>query len=98
MINNPNLPPIWNGRETRVSHTILLLLLWILLKHASTRVFRPRGRIQRIRDRQLQLAQAVIPIIGPRGAVNDELLARLGVRESLGSFVGREAHVHGPVV
>lgn len=97
MINNPVLLPIRALREARMPHTVRVLQR-VLVEDAAVVVLAPVLHVHGILADELQLAEAVVAVIGTRGGVDDELLARVRVRELLGPFVGGEAVVDGAAV
>ena len=92
MIHNPILLAIRTRRETRMAHAIRLLAR-VLIEDAPLRVLAPVLHVHRVVAHELQLAEAVVAVVGARSGVDDEVLARLRVRELLGPFVGGEARV-----
>jgi len=96
MINNPVFSPIRTVRETRMSYTMHILIR-ILVKHTSCGMLVPRGWIYRIAANQLQLAQAIVPIVTACSRVHDELLARERVDELLWGLLRRQANIDGPI-
>ena len=74
MIHDPVLAAIGTGGETRVTYSIDHLIR-VLIEHATRCIFCPGSWVHGIRARQLELTQAVVPIVGPGGAVDYELLA-----------------------
>ena len=89
MIHNPILATIWTSREARVTNTIRGLKR-ILIEDAARRLLGPILRVHRVRPYKLQLAEAVIPIIRTRRAVNDEILVGFRIRELLRPLIRRK--------
>lgn len=97
VVHDPILRAVRRSGETGMAHAVDLGV-WVLIKHASGRVFLPGGRIHGVGADQFKLAETVIPVVAPGGGVDDELLAGGRVDELFGSFVGRQAHVDGAIV
>ena len=95
--HDPILLPVRALRETRVPHAVDLFTR-ILVEHAAAGRLSPVLHVHRVLAYELQLAEAVVSVVGAGGAVDYELLAGGGVRELLRAFVGGEAHVVGAAV
>lgn len=91
MVHDPVLTPVRAGREARVADTVCLLAR-VLVKN-GVRVLSPIARIHWVITNKLQLRKAVVTIIRAGGAVDKELLLRLGVDELLWPFVGGQTVV-----
>ena len=97
MIHDPILGAVRTRREARVPDPVRLLD-GVLIKDAAGRGLAPVLHVHRVVAHELELAEAVVAVVGARGGVDDEGLARLRVRELFGPFVGGEAHVQGAAV
>ena len=91
MIDDPILTPIWAGREARVSNAVCLIAR-VLIKD-RVRMLSPVAWIHGIIADKLQLCKAVVAVIRAGGAVDEEVLLRLGVDELLWPLIGRQAVV-----
>jgi hypothetical protein len=71
------------------------LLAWVLVEDAAFVVFAPVLRVHGVVADELELAEAVIAVIGACGAVYYEVLTCIWICELLRSFVGGEAVIYG---
>lgn len=97
VVHDPVLAAVRAGREARVADAVRLLLR-VLVEDAAVVVLLPVLRVHRVRADELELAEAVVPVVAAGGAVDDEFLAGVRVGELLGAFVGGEAVVLAPTV
>ena len=86
MIYNPVFTPIRACREARVPDTVDVFR-WVLRKHTAVVSLPPVLRIHRIRSNKFQLAETIVPVVGPRSTIDKEMLPSLGVRELLWAFI-----------
>lgn len=80
-----------------MTHTIGLIAS-VLVEDAAFVVLAPILRVHRIVAHELQLAEAVVPVVRTGGAVDQEGLVGGWVGELLRAFVGAEALVEGAAV
>lgn len=92
MVHDPILLAVWRRREAGVPDPIRLLLR-ILVEDATLVVLSPIHDIHRVGAHELQLAEAIVAIVGACARVNDEVLIRLGIDQLLRPFVGRKSIV-----
>ena len=85
MIHNPILSAVRRSSKRRVSNTIRLFTR--VLVEDGVRMFAPVTRVHRVVAYKLQLAETVVTVIRPRGAVDEEGLVGDWIDQLLGSFV-----------
>ena len=93
MVNDPILAPIFRSRKARMPNPVCRFQR-ILIEHTSLRALRPVLLIHGIWACKLQLAEAIIPVVAPSRAVDDECLIRLGVCELFRTLVGTQPVVY----
>lgn len=96
VIHDPALAPVRAGREAGVADADGLGQL-VLVEDAAV-VLGPVLGVHGVLTDELELAEAVVRVVGARGRVDDEGLARRRVRELLGPFIRGQAYVEGAAV
>lgn len=97
MIHDPILHPIRTLRKTRMSNSVRLVPR-VLVKDTPLIILPPVLHVHGIITDKLELTEAIITAVGPRGGVDYECLAGSGVCELFRSLVGGEADVEGAAV
>ena len=92
MVNEPILLSVRTRGKACVTDTIGIFQR-ILIENTAIIVLPPILYVHGIISHKLKLTEAVIPVIGSSGAVDDEVLACAGVNELLGALIRGETDI-----